>query len=173
MKSESACIVTLPIWKQDINAPLAGWISFVLEVRDDSTQSLCWSFDAVIMYCDERGMKNRRRGGGMCDMNSFWGGQPYQSKWANVICGGTCEMFRKEWYRCMRGVALWSQLGLANKKPTRCYKSKRRGGGRLKDFIFSSKCFDVCLTFSGNRLIMPREKCEIWREKGKMKTMHE
>lgn len=31
----------------------------------------------------------------MHDMNSRWGGQPYQSQWAKVICGGSCKMFIK------------------------------------------------------------------------------
>lgn len=31
----------------------------------------------------------------MHDMNSCWGGQPYQSQWAKVICGGSCKMFIK------------------------------------------------------------------------------
>lgn len=49
----------------------------------------------------------------------------------------------KEWYLCMREVALWSLSGVDDKMPTRCYKSKRKGRGRRTYFIFSSKCFDV------------------------------
>ena len=79
----------------------------------------------------------------------------------------------KEWYLCMREVPLWSQSGVADKMPTRCYKSKRRGRGRRKYFIFSSKCFDV-FVWSMSEILWKsphHARREMWNLMGERKTL--
>ncbi len=90
---------------------------------------------------------------------------------------GKCDLWwnlqniHKEWYLCMREVELWSRLGVADKMPTRCYKSKSRERGRRKDFILSSKCFDI-FVWSVSEILWQsphRARREMWNLMGEGK----
>lgn len=81
----------------------------------------------------------------MHDMNSCWGGQPYQSQWAKVICGGSCKMFIKNDISARER----QHFDPGEEPLTRCpqdvtNQSGGNDGRRKKRFhIFSSECFDV------------------------------
>lgn len=88
----------------------------------------------------------------------------------------------------MREVALWSRLGVADKMPTRCYKSKRRGKREAERFhIFLQMFWCLCLKHVWNSLAIAsscqernvrfdgrRERTESWwkaRTSRKKKTV--
>ncbi len=74
----------------------------------------------------------------------------------------------KEWYLCVREVALWSQWGEAYctwcPQDVTNQRGGKGGGGKISYFppnVLMSLS-GACLKFPGKCLVMPGEKCEIW-----------